>query len=117
MNYELIIVRYGEIGLKARATRRQFEHTLVNNIKKALETEKISNEIKLKRGRIFVFTDNIEYTLSVLNKIFGITSISPATKSDSGMDSMEKLAVEISKKQMKKTDSFALKVTREGKHE
>jgi len=117
VNYELIIVRYGEIGLKAKATRRRFESTLVSNIKKALEIEKLSNEIKLMRGRIFVYTKEIKKSLSILQKIFGITSISPATKTNSDMDSMKKYAVNISKKQMEKTDSFALRVTREGNHE
>jgi len=117
VNYELIIVRYGEIGLKAKATRRRFESTLVSNIKKALEIEKLSNEIKLMRGRIFVYTKEIKKSLSILQKIFGITSISPAIKTNSDMDSMKKYAVNISKKQMEKTDSFALRVTREGNHE
>ena len=117
MNYELIIVRYGEIGLKAKATRRRFESTLVSNIKKALEIEKLSNEIKLMRGRIFVYTKEIKKSLSILQKIFGITSISPAIKTNSDMDLMKKYAVDISKKQMKETDSFALRVTREGNHE
>jgi len=117
VNYELIIVRYGEIGLKAKATRRRFENTLVNNIKKALKTKNISNEIKLMRGRIFVYTKQIKKSLSILQKIFGITSISPAIKTNSDMDLMKKYAVDISKKQMKETDSFALRVTREGNHE
>lgn len=114
VKYELIIVRYGEIGLKAQATRRRFENTLVSNIRNALETNKISNEIKLMRGRILVYTKQIDDAVSVLQKIFGITSISPAVKTNSEIDSMKKKAIEISKKQMKKTDSFALRVTREG---
>ena len=117
MKYELIIVRYGEIGLKAQATRRRFENALVNNIKKAFEMKNISNDIKLMRGRIFVYTEQIKEAIFVLQKIFGITSISPAVKTSSDMDSMKRFGVEISKNQMEKTDSFALRVTREGNHE
>ena len=116
MKYDLIIVRYGEIGLKAKSTRRRFENILVNNIKKALEIKKISNQIKLEPGRIFVYTDQIEESVPVLEKIFGIISISPSIKTTSDMGEMKKFAVNISKKQITDKDSFALRVTREGDH-
>jgi thiamine biosynthesis protein ThiI len=113
---DLIIVRYGEIGLKARYTRSQFENILVKNIKNALKNEDILSNIKRKRGRIFVLTDQIEPTCKVLKKIFGITSVSPAVTTSSDMDSMEKLAIKIADEQISKDISFALKVTRDGTH-
>lgn len=116
MKYELVIIRYGEIGLKAKPTRRRFEDILVNNIKKALETKKIPNQIRIERGRIFVYTNQIKKSLSVLEKVFGITSISPSIKTSSDLNEMEKLALDMSKKQITQNDSFALRVTREGKH-
>ena len=116
VNCELVIVRYGEIGLKAKATRRRFENVLVSNIKNALEAENVSNQIKLKRGRIFVYTERIDKSIFALKKVMGITSVSPAIKTDSKIESMQKLAVDISKKEIKETDSFALRVNREGNH-
>jgi thiamine biosynthesis protein ThiI len=116
VKYELVIIRYGEIGLKAKQTRRRFEDILVNNIKKALETKKISNQIKIERGRIFVYTDQIKESLFVLKNVFGITSISPSIKTSSDLNEMEKLAIDITKNQITDKDSFALRVTREGNH-
>lgn len=117
MKYELILVRYGEIGLKAKETRKRFEDALVNNIKTALNKEHISNRIKKEWGRIYVYTNQINESLAVLQKIFGITSISPAVQTQSDMDFVSKLAVTFSKEVLNKEKSFALRVTRTGDHE
>ncbi len=121
MNYafvkaELIIVRYGELGLKASKTRKHFENTLINNIRNALKTRNISFEVKMKRGRIYVFTDQINESINILKKIFGITSISPAVKTISEIPFISKFAVDISKEELNKDKSFALRVERTGTH-
>jgi len=117
VKYELIIVRYGEIALKGKETRNRFESTLVNNINNALRQEKLNHSVKRERGRIFVFTDEIQKSTNVLQKVFGITSVSPAYTVDSGMDSMSDFAVKISKENnLTEKISFALRVTRTGNH-
>lgn len=116
MKHELIIVRYGEIGLKAKATRRFFESKLVNHIKSALNKQKIDHKIKTFRGRIYVYTDQVDKSTKTLLKIFGITSVSPAVKTSSDVDSMIKLAVKISMNNITKNKSFALRVKRTGNH-
>ncbi|PNX50190.1 MAG: hypothetical protein BV456_07470, partial [Thermoplasmata archaeon M8B2D] len=77
MKSNLIIVRYGEIGLKAEYTRKQFENILIKNIKSSLKRENISSNIKQTRGRIYVHTDQIKTACNILKKIFGIISVSP----------------------------------------
>jgi adenylyl- and sulfurtransferase ThiI len=42
---ELILIRYGEIALKARYTRLCFENLLISNLKNAFKTEKLYNKI------------------------------------------------------------------------
>jgi len=114
---QLIIVRYGEIALKGKETRRRFEDKLVSNIKKALETEKIIFKTTKERGRIYVFTEEINKSIKVLQKIFGLTSISPAIKTKSDINSMQELATKIAKEnKLSKNKSFALRVTRTGSH-
>ncbi|UCH72002.1 MAG: hypothetical protein JSW62_00170 [Thermoplasmatales archaeon] len=117
MKHELIIVRYGEISLKGKETRKYFEKYLINNIKKSLDTKKISHEIKKERGRIYVYTNQIKKSTYVLQKIFGIVSISPAFKTKSDMNSISKLAVNLSKEILTKDNSFAVRSTRTGKHD
>ena len=65
MEYELIIIRYGEIGLKAKQTRRRFENILINNIKNGIETIDSKNTIKKEKGRIYLYTKKINE--SILN--------------------------------------------------
>ena len=117
MNYEPIIVRYGEIALKGKETRKRFENILVSNIKNAFSTENLSSKIIKEWGRIYVYTIQINKCIDVLQKIFGITSISPALQTLSDMDSMSKLAVDISKEELNEEKSFAIRATRTGEHE
>jgi len=117
VNHELIIVRYGEIALKGKETRKHFEHILIKNIKNALKKNDIPNRIEREWGRIYVYTEQIKKSLLVLKKIFGITSISPVIKTISEMEYISKLSVEISKRKLTKKKSFAIRVTRAGKHD
>jgi thiamine biosynthesis protein ThiI len=116
VKYEVIIVRYGEIGLKAKATKRIFENKLINHIKSTFVKQNISYKIQIFRGRIYIYTDQIKQSIIVLQKIFGITSISPAVKTSSKIDSMVTLAIYISKNNISKKNSFALRVSRTGTH-
>lgn len=116
MKYELIIVRYGEIGLKSKETRKRFEDILISNIKNALNTEQIPNKIKKEWGRIYVYTDQIDKSIPVLKRVFGITSVSPAIFIKSDIIVMSKLASYISKIFLSPEKSFALRVTRTGEH-
>ena len=39
MKPDLIIARYGEVGLKSNKVRRRFENRLINNIKASIDAE------------------------------------------------------------------------------
>jgi thiamine biosynthesis protein ThiI len=116
VNYELIIVRYGEIALKGRETRKHFESILIKNIKNALRKNNIINRIEKEWGRIYIYTKQIKNSLPILKKIFGITSISPAIETNAEMNYLSKQSVVMSKKELTKNKSFAVRATRTGKH-
>ncbi len=117
MKYDLIIVRYGELALKGKQSRRIFENTLVRNIKNAFNKQNLSNKILREWGRIYVYTNQIKKCNTVLKKIFGITSISPALQTKSNIDSISRLAVYISKQELNKKKSFAIRAKRAGEHD
>jgi len=117
VKYKLIIIRYGEIALKGNTTRRHFENILVRNIKTALNTKHINHIIRKEWGRIFVYTDQTNESIDVIKRIFGITSISPSLKATANIDDISDFAIKISKENLTKEKSFALRVTRTGKHE
>jgi len=116
VKYDLIIVRYGEIALKSKFVRKKFENILIKNINFALKKEKIESKIEKERGRIYIFTDKIKPTISVLKKIAGIISFSPCLKIDSKLEAISKVSLEYSKKYLKKDMNFAVRATRTGNH-
>ena len=117
MEYELILVRYGELALKGNVIRKQFENSLINNIKKTLNTKQVLNKIKKDWGRIYVYTSQINESIPILQKVFGITSVSPAVQTKGDMDAVSKIAVNISKEALAGEKSFAIRATRTGEHE
>lgn len=117
MNYDLILIRYGELSLKSAYVRKQFESTLVRNIKNAFELNMLHCKITTDRGRIYVHTDEISKGLDVLKRIFGITSFSPVLKTTSDIKDISNVAIDLSQKNLSKEKSFALRVTRTGEHD
>lgn len=116
MQLELILIRYGEIALKSEETRNRFENALIKNIKFATDLKNISTKINKERGRIYLYSDHINNCSSILKRIFGIISFSPAIKCSSDIQSISEVSKEISKNVLNKEKSFALRVTRTGKH-
>ena len=117
MKFEIILVRYGEIALKGKEVRRRFENNLINNIKNALEVKDIENKISREYGRIYIHTKEINKSVNVLKKIFGIVSISPSIKTKCDINSISRESKNFVKNILKKEDSFALRVKRTGKHD
>ncbi len=74
----LIIARYApEIMLKARKTRERFIGQLAKNLKSALEIEGVACSIDRQQGRFMLETRQVEATLELLPRIFGVASFSP----------------------------------------
>jgi len=117
VKFELIIVRYGEIALKSKLTRKRFENILVNNIKNALKTKNLQNKLRKEWGRIYIYSDQIEKCVSVLQKIFGIISISPAIQTNDKITEISKIAKLVTKEKLKSCKSFAIRVNRTGNHD
>jgi len=77
----MIIVRYGELGLKGK-NRRMFEELLAKNIERKLKRYGYSSHTKILRGRIFVYAS--EETAPLIAKCPGVVSVSPAKEMDYG---------------------------------
>lgn len=77
MNYDVILIRYGELALKGK-NRDEFEDTLLRNVKQLLRPYP---GIQLKRvyGRMYVYLNGepAQEIVECLRRVFGITSISP----------------------------------------
>jgi len=116
MKADVILIRYGELALKSAYVRRVFEATLLKNIQQACVLSALSCDLSKERGRLYLKTDNIQKACSLLQKIFGIVSCSPAHKTSSTMAALKKAAVALCSEKFTPQKSFALRVTRTGTH-
>lgn len=117
MNYDLVVVRYGEIGLKSTKVRSRFEKKLVRNIKASFDCE-----IDRNQGRIYVFPSNFNEALEKLARIFGIVSYSPAISTYGNFDDIENTLGSyvdelVEENVISSKTSFAIKCRRVGSHD
>lgn len=77
MDPDVILARYGEIGIKSPPVRKRFEQALQQNIEQAFETEQLDVIVQRLRGRFFLHSSNPERAIGILRRIFGIVSVSP----------------------------------------
>ncbi len=91
---EMIVVRYGELGLKGK-NRRQFEDVLVRNIKVAAR-HFTGVKVHRKRGRLFVMAESRLLDLARrLQDVPGIKSVSPAWGARNTLESINEVAEQV----------------------
>ncbi|KXA94783.1 hypothetical protein AKJ65_03395 [candidate division MSBL1 archaeon SCGC-AAA259E19] len=110
-----VLVRYGELTLKSEPVRREFEKTLIGNIRSILEG--IPIEIETERGRIFVETPRPGEVSSRLSRVPGIVSSSPTQRAEASMDEICRAATRIFEENFPSKGSFAVRARRVGDHE
>ena len=108
-----IIVRYGELALKAEPTRRRFEETLVKNIRLSLRGPRYA--LRKERGRLFIDTIS-KAAVKRLRWVPGIVSVSPAARTRAEIDEIKLTAVKIAKSVVGMGETFAVRTTRVGEH-
>ena len=117
MKPDLIIARYGEVGLKSNKVRRRFEHRLINNIKASIDAE-----VKVYQARIFIFPKDFDDAIEKLERIFGIVSYSPAVSTKSTFEDVERDLATYAEKLhdeglLDENTKFAISCRRVGNHE
>ncbi|MDP1552516.1 MAG: tRNA uracil 4-sulfurtransferase ThiI [Methanobacteriaceae archaeon] len=117
LKYDVIIARYGELGIKSPRVRRRFEKKLVSNIKSSFECE-----IKVNQGRVFIKPTNYDEAINKLGNVFGIVSFSPAISTITDFDKIA-LDIEIyvakleSEGLISSKTPFAIRSRRVGEHD
>jgi thiamine biosynthesis protein ThiI len=117
MDYNLIIARYGEVGLKSSKVRSRFERKLVKNIKAAIDCEVDRNQ-----GRIYIFPRGFDDAIKNLNRVFGIVSYSPAVSTYTDFDDIDKTLGDYVEKLiceniLDENTKFAIRCRRVGNHD
>lgn len=89
---ELILARYGEIGLKGR-NRRAFEEKLILNMQAAL-TDFAVERIEREYGRIYIYLNgDMEAACQRLTRVFGLVGVSPTLSADLNLPQIKTAAV------------------------
>ncbi len=120
--YNLILIRYGEIWLKSQKVKIRMLKILINNIKKMLKKRSITfhkYQLSKDSSRVLFFFKNedIPRALEVLKNVFGIYSASPALRTSNRLENICERAIEVGNHILKKDDTFAIRVKRSGKHD
>ena len=117
MKPDLIIARYGEVGLKSNRVRKRFENRLKNNIKASIDAD-----VKISQARIYIFPEDYDDAIEKLERIFGIVSYSPAVSTKATFEDIEETVSVYAEKLheeglLDENTRFAISCRRVGTHE
>lgn len=107
----MLIVRYGEIGLKSKPTRASFEGLLIKNIRAALGNHNVWRGY----GRIYVDSSSRDDACKV-SRVFGVASTSVAIETGSDLEEILEKATAYAAERILKHNTFAVRARRVGKH-
>lgn len=112
MNYDRILIRYGEISTKGR-NRQQFVEKLRKSIKAALHSfPKIKIQADRDRTYILLNGENSSEIIKILQKIFGIRSFSPAIKVERDMEKIKEASYQLFLTLFKGNQTFKISAKR-----
>lgn len=120
----VVLVRYGEIGLKGR-NRPLFENSLVRNIRRAIDDERVV--VLKEHGRIIIELRGNEAELRrILDRVrsvFGVVSVSPAVTATLSIDAIGEVACTLVQKYLRRVSNanggphtFKVETRRPNKH-
>ena len=91
--YNILIVKYGEIGVKGK-NRYIFENKLIKNIKNILKPIGTFDVYK-EYGRIYVNLEDYDYeeVVEEVKKVFGIVGVCPAVRAEKDYKKLKELAL------------------------
>ncbi|MBY0124102.1 tRNA uracil 4-sulfurtransferase ThiI [Bacillus sp. S/N-304-OC-R1] len=115
MNYDRILIRYGELSTKGR-NRKLFIDKLRRNIKRVLRNYE-NVKIEANRERMFVLLngENGEEIIDRLKNVFGIQSFSPAVKTEKDLEKMKEAALSLFRKNYYADQTFKITTKRADK--
>lgn len=115
MNYDVILIRYGELALKGK-NRDMFEETLARNVRQILRS---FFKVKIRRsyGRMYIDLngENAHEVMERVQRVFGITSLSPAVVIEPTEDALKDTALALIQKVDPAPSTFRVETRRADK--
>lgn len=113
----VLLVRFGEIALKSRYVRRQLRDRLVANIQDLFAAEEVECVTEADEARVYVHADDLARARSILTRVFGVVSVSPAAEVYGDLDSLTKAVLdEATRAPLAPGATFAIRARRVGTH-
>lgn len=114
METKLLLIRYGELGLKGK-NKIKFINILVHNIKAAL-ADLPRRRIEATWGRVWVeVRDDMPQVLERLSRVFGIYSISPVIECGRDLEAIQAAALQVLQNALPAGGSFKVESRRADK--
>ena len=112
MNYEQLVVRYGDLTVKGR-NRNGFEKRMLIKIKEALEAYESITYFK-DFGRLYIKLNGHPYEpiANRLKDLFGIASFSPVVSTSTDLESIQETALALMNSLDKKPSTFKVSAKR-----
>jgi thiamine biosynthesis protein ThiI len=118
VQYSTVLVRYGELAIKSKQTRRRMTDLLVRHIEMALNERNLEHSsIDREYGRIFVESSQAEQVSVACARIFGVVSTSPAVSTNSGFEDILDLGERLAIQEFESAKSFKVDARRVGIHD
>lgn len=112
---DVVLIRYGDIGVKSAPVQRRMEATLRENLSALLVDRGIEGDVTTERTRLYIETapDTIESATTSATDAFGVVSASPATRVDADLDTITSTLAEMAPS-VYQDGSFAVRARRAG---
>jgi len=93
----LIVIRYGEIGLKGK-NRPYFVKRLRKNIRDCLKKNGLTGEVHSVGQRVYVQVEDVELAAEKLRDVFGVVSLSPAQEVPADIEAIQAEALMVAQR-------------------
>ncbi len=114
MDFNCVMARYGEIGVKSDRVRSRYERLLVNNIGAMLQENGIPFErILRERGRIYIEASDSR-AAEAIARVFGVVSTSPVAVAGAAIGEVCDTAAALGREAIGRGESFAIRARRAG---
>ena len=118
VDYSSVLVRFGEIGIKSKQTRRRMTKMLAERIHAALKEHDVPfDKVRREYGRIFIETSAAERAAQVASRVFGVVSTSPVVTTSAEVKDILDVGEKLALAKFKKGHSFAVDGRRSGTHD
>lgn len=115
MNYDRILIRYGEISTKGR-NRNHFVDKMKKSIQRAI-SDFPNAKVQGQRERMYIVLngDNGDEIIERIKGIFGISSFSPAVKTSKNIEEMKEAALQLFQEVYEEGKTFKISARRADK--